>query len=824
MRVKLSVAIIVKNEPQLEQGLLSIRDHVEEIVIVDTGSTDGITQDIARKYADKFEIYTDANNPENGLIEDFARARQHSFDLASYSTVLWMDGDDILVGAEHLGEIIEEWNSSPHGLDGGQYMFPYEYAYDEQGRCTLKHYRERLIFNKDCFRWTNAVHEVIISREGFKTSIITRDDIIWKHQRQFSSKAMEPGRNLRILRKYYEKVGDSDARQLYYLGLECYNGGLIDESIGFLVKYIDLSGWEDERVMACLKLVEIYELTNNLEEGLRWAFKAVQIKETWAEGYFAAAKMCYLQACQGGPNKFRNYERCAYFAKLGLKLPPTKTLLFINPLERELEVHKYLNMAMNEIGNVPEALDSVKMGLEKHPTDPWLVNNKKLYEDFLSRNEIVKNINILKDNGTLDQLKVDQVQAIINNQPIPHLPILTAFKRSDALDIVFFAGDGVEIWTPETIKRTGIGGSELQLFQQAKKLFELGHKIRVYNSCGVGNVYDGVSYRPTAEYHDLECDVLIVSRRADMLGDQFNITAKLKLLWVHDVCAINATNELCLKADRILALSDWHRQNIITVHNVHPQHVIKTRNGIDLTRFNKSIPRNQFKCVNSSSPDRSWPILLTVWSEIKKQVPQAELHLYYGFKNWEFSAQYDKLQMDLINRLKQQIADMRSLDVIYHDRVNQEQLAEEFLGAGVWLFPTWYSETSCISAMEIQAAGVRMITSNLAALKETAGDRSVLIDGEWTSPEYQSKFIQSALKALTDNDNSDRLELQKYAQQHFELNDLAKEWEEMFYQLIEEKKTNPILPYFPTTAYQVGGKGYYDGDPRFGNHNKLQVG
>src|SRR5205823_3803872 len=109
---------------------------------------------------------------------------------------------------------------------------------------------------------------------------------------------------------------------------------------------------------------------------------------------------------------------------------------------------------------------------------------------------------------------------------------------------------------------------------------------------------------------------------------------------------------------------------------------------------------------------------------IKKQVPQAELHLYYGFKNWEYSAQFDPKQMDLINRLKQQISDMKSLDVVYHDRVNQQQLAEEFLSAGVWLYPTWFSETSCISAMEAQAAGVRMITSNIAALKETAGNRA----------------------------------------------------------------------------------------------------
>src|ERR1700722_5503905 len=249
MKAPVSVCVIVKNDPHLERCLQSIRPYVEEIVVVDTGSTDN-TPEIAKKYADVFEVFTACNDPETGLINDFSMARQRSFDLSNREYCMWMDSDDIVEGCEHLNELIEECKQKFPNMETVSYLFPYEYAYNAQGQCTLKHYRERLIFNPSKQEWRNPVHEVICPKENTKVALITKENIVFKHQRQFSNKPQEPGRNLRILKKYYEKVGDSDARQLYYLGLEYSNSGQFDEAIKCLVKYIDLSGWDDERVMA----------------------------------------------------------------------------------------------------------------------------------------------------------------------------------------------------------------------------------------------------------------------------------------------------------------------------------------------------------------------------------------------------------------------------------------------------------------------------------------------------------------------------------------------------------------------------------------------
>ena len=47
-----------------------------------------------------------------------------------------------------------------------------------------------------------------------------------------------------------------------------------------------------------------------------------------------------------------------------------------------------------------------------------------------------------------------------------------------------------------------------------------------------------------------------------------------------------------------------------------------------------------------------------------------------------------------------------------------------------------------------------------------------------------------------------REELQQYAKENFCLDKLAKEWEQMFFDLIKEKEENPIVPYQPTSSYR----------------------
>ncbi len=89
--------MIVKNEEKyLEECLLSARDVVDEIVVVDTGSTDA-TKQIAEKFSARIYDFK--------WVNDFSAARNFALSKASEDWILYLDADERL--AESSREIIK---------------------------------------------------------------------------------------------------------------------------------------------------------------------------------------------------------------------------------------------------------------------------------------------------------------------------------------------------------------------------------------------------------------------------------------------------------------------------------------------------------------------------------------------------------------------------------------------------------------------------------------------------------------------------------------------------------------------------------------------
>ncbi len=82
----LAIALIVKNEAQhLEACLETVHDWVNEIVVMDSGSTDN-TEEIARRYTDKFFV--------NDTWPGFGPQRRLAQSHVESDYILWLDADE----------------------------------------------------------------------------------------------------------------------------------------------------------------------------------------------------------------------------------------------------------------------------------------------------------------------------------------------------------------------------------------------------------------------------------------------------------------------------------------------------------------------------------------------------------------------------------------------------------------------------------------------------------------------------------------------------------------------------------------------------------
>jgi tetratricopeptide (TPR) repeat protein len=150
MNKKISLCMIVKDEEKnLQRCLLSVQGAVDEIIIVDTGSTDH-TLDTAKRFSAKVQAF-----PWNG---NFSDARNASLELATGEWVLFLDADEAL--AEESGPVLRQVVADTT-IDG--YLIKIiSYMGDESYSQWSTDMVFRLFRNRPDYRFRGAVHEQVI--------------------------------------------------------------------------------------------------------------------------------------------------------------------------------------------------------------------------------------------------------------------------------------------------------------------------------------------------------------------------------------------------------------------------------------------------------------------------------------------------------------------------------------------------------------------------------------------------------------------------------------------------------------------------------------
>lgn len=244
----ISLCMIVKNEEEtLSRCLDCVRGIADEIIIADTGSTDG-TKEIAKKYTDKIYDYK--------WTDDFSAARNFSYEKATMDYILWLDADDILLENDRT-RFLQLKKDLDENVDA--VMMRYNIDFDSYGNPAFFYYRERLTKRSCGFKWAEPVHECL--QVGGN---IINSDICITHKKIGKT---EKGRNLVIYDKLLSDGKELSPRGQYYYARELMENGRVDEAIERFSMFLLIGkGWMEDNINACCELAQCYILKN--EPGL----------------------------------------------------------------------------------------------------------------------------------------------------------------------------------------------------------------------------------------------------------------------------------------------------------------------------------------------------------------------------------------------------------------------------------------------------------------------------------------------------------------------------------------------------------------------------
>ena len=339
-----------------------------------------------------------------------------------------------------------------------------------------------------------------------------------------------------------------------------------------------------------------------------------------------------------------------------------------------------------------------------------------------------------------------------------------------------------------------LGGSESAALFMARALSKQGHSVTVFTECPEELEYDGVSYRfsghktdaaPLGEaWHQAvlqEHDICIVQRvPMPFTGRE---RARLRLWWLHDLALLRQRPLLDLSlpfVDRILCVSEFHRQQVAKAWELDPAYIIPSANGVDYNLIHDAIAYDSRKAkhlVFASRPERGLTELLQPGG-IMDQLPDYTLHI-------SAYANIAPHMQTFYQGLLQRAAEMPN--VVNHGHLGKRALYRLLAQCRAYVYPTTFEDTSNIMLLEANACGTPFIAlENLAALPETGRNGALVEVPRYGDGLDCNAFAQTIRRVCEDESAWNALSI-KAQNKRQSWDNIATKWQRLFDDLLAAK-------------------------------------
>ena len=353
----ISLCIIARDEADnLKCSIQSYRELVDEIIVVDTGSTDNSIH-VAEQFGAKVSCL-----PWKG---DFSYSRNASLEKATSDWILWTDADDIITeeNCDKIGKI-----KDGHDLDC---CFSFMIKNSLDGILGSVFNQIRMFPRDPRIRFRHKVHEQVlpsIKEIGYNTHFT---DIMVLHTGYSDPDIVKRKqiRNMEILKGQIEDNENNPVTAYLYAG-NLFDLDRFEEAISYYEKAMQLSEEQNSRMHiyegAPVALADIYERIKDYDNARIWAEKAHRINPNHPQTNFILGGLAEMEG--NVDDAIKHFEFV-----LSCEEKPTFTPIDVNMLKINACTHlsqQYMKKGQMDkmVGILDQAME-IRLGRKPEPSD-----------------------------------------------------------------------------------------------------------------------------------------------------------------------------------------------------------------------------------------------------------------------------------------------------------------------------------------------------------------------------------------------------------------------------------------------------------------------